>query len=82
MDIMFSLFDDEQILDAYTRDVQKQSIAVGLQEGKRDNTRKIAFRMLRRNRTDEDILDTLDITPDALEAFKQEYAAQTQADGE
>ncbi len=68
-DIMFALFDDEQILDAYTRDVQKQSRA----EGEWEKTRKIAFRLFKKNRSDEDIIDTLDISPAELQKLKSEY---------
>ena len=66
---MFSLYDDEQILDAYTRDVQKQSRA----EGEWEKTRKIAFRLFKKNRSDEDIIDTLDISPAELQKLKSEY---------
>ena len=77
-DIMFALFDDEQILDAYTRDVQKQSHAKGMQEGMQkgewDKTRKIAFKLFKKNHSDEDIIDTLDITAAELQKLKSEYA--------
>ena len=70
---MFALFDDEQILDAYTRDVQKQSRAEGRAEGEWEKTRKIAFRLFKKNRSDEDIIDTLDISPAELQKLKSEY---------
>lgn len=68
-DIMFALFDDEQILDAYTRDVQKQSRA----DGKWEKTREIAFKLFKKNRSDEDIIDTLGISPAELQKLKSEY---------
>ena len=71
---MFALFDDEQILDAYTRDVKKQSRAEGRAEGEWDKTRKIAFKLFKKNRSDEDIIDTLDITAAELQKLKSEYA--------
>ena len=78
---MFALFDDEQILDAYTLDVLKKGRAEGIQEGIqegmqkgiRDNTRKIAFKLFKKNRSDEDIIDTLDISVDELQKLKLDY---------
>ena len=90
-DIMFALFDDEQILDAYTRDVRRESKAEGIKEGRKEGikegrkegmregewekTKKIAFKLFKKNRPDDDIIDTLDISADELQKLKQEYGS-------
>ena len=70
---MFSLFDDEQILDAYARDLRKD----GVKDGKWEKTKEITFKLFRKNRSDEDIIDTLDISPAELQALKSEYATDS-----
>lgn len=84
---MFALFDDEQILDAYTRDVRRESKAEGIKEGIKEGrkegmregewekTKKIAFKLFKKNRPDDDIIDTLDISADELQKLKQEYGS-------
>ena len=65
-DIMFSLFDDEQILNATLRDYEKKGII--------ETTKKLVFRLLGKNKSDEDIMDTLDISRETLAQLKAEYA--------
>ncbi len=63
---MFSLFDDEQILNATLRDYEKKGII--------ETTKKLVFRLLGKNKSDEDIMDTLDISRETLAQLKAEYA--------
>ena len=77
-DIMFSLFDDEQILNATLRDYEKKGREEGREEGIGigilENTKKLVFRLLGKNKSDEDIMDTLDISRETLARLKAEYA--------
>ncbi len=81
-DIMFSLFDDEQILNATLRDYEKKGmekgIGIGVKKGRAEgifeNTKKLVFRLLGKNKSDEDIMDTLDISRETLMQLKAEYA--------
>ncbi len=80
--IMFALFDDEQILNATLRDYEKkgrkegreEGIGIGIEKGIIENTKKLVFRLLGKNKSDEDIMDTLDISRDTLMQLKAEYA--------
>ena len=83
---MFSLFDDEQILNATLRDYEKKGREEGRKEGHAEgreegigigileNTKKLVFRLLGKNKSDEDIMDTLDISRETLARLKAEYA--------
>ncbi len=77
-DIMFALFDDEQILNATLRDYEKKGREEGREEGIGigifETTKKLVFRLLGKNKSDEDIMDTLDISREALMQLKAEYA--------
>ncbi len=83
---MFALFDQEQIWNAALRDCKREAIEEGRAEGKAEgraegigigileNTKKLVFRLLGKNRPHEDIMDTLDISRDTLMQLKAEYA--------
>lgn len=77
-DIMFALFDDDYILNAALREAEQngiqQGMQQGMQEGERLNIQKIAFRLFKKNKSDEDIIDTLDISADELKKLREEYA--------
>ncbi len=84
--IMFALFDDEQILNATLRDYEKkgreegreEGIGIGVKKGREEGiietTKKLVFRLLGKNKSDEDIMDTLDISRETLMQLKAEYA--------
>ena len=87
---MFALFDDEQILNATLRDYEKkgreegreEGIGIGVKKGREEGreegiietTKKLVFRLLGKNKSDEDIMDTLDISRETLMQLKAEYA--------
>ena len=79
---MFSLFDDEQILNATLRDYEKKGLEEGMKKGMEKGmekgiieiTKKLVFRLLGKSKSDEDIMDTLDISRETLAQLKAEYA--------
>lgn len=83
-DIMFSLFDDEYILDTYRRDLLKKGIKKGMEKGmekgvekgRQAGIREMIFKLFQKNKSDEDIQDMLDIPPEELQRLRTEYRQQ------
>lgn len=78
-DIMFMLYDDAEINRIALRDAEKrgksEGLEQGLEQGEKSATRKIVFRMLRNNKTDDDIIADVDISSEELNKLKSEYAS-------
>ncbi len=81
-DIMFTLFDEERIIDLAiqdaVQDTEKRSRAEGKAEGRAEGLAEAlkinVFNMLRRNKSDEFIIDALEISSDKLQSLKKEFA--------
>lgn len=52
---------------------RRQGFNEGMEKGERQKTQKIAFRMMSKNKSDEDIIEMLDISAEELQKLKSEY---------
>ena len=68
------LHDEASIIGTARRQGFNEGREDGIAEGEWKKTQQIVFRMLGKNKSDEDILDILDISTDELEKLKIEYA--------
>ena len=67
------LHDEASIIGTAHRQGFREGIAEGMEKGERKKTQRIAFRLFEKKKSDEDILDILDISADELEKLKTEY---------
>ena len=65
-DIMFMLYNQDEINRLSIKDAENQ--------GEKNATKKIVFRMLKKNKSDEDIIEIAEISTEELNQLKAEYA--------